>query len=90
MEIAVAGGYRVEPVTEQTFHKGYENEVMLTRRLEECWKSSRKERSIGLFCDFFHGTSGTVFFVEYLWGGKCSFYGAWVPIHIVELYYYYI
>lgn len=40
MEIAVAGGYRVEPVTEQTFHKGYENEVMLTRRLEECWKSS--------------------------------------------------
>ena len=40
MEIAVPGGYRVEPVTEQTLHKGYDNEVMLTKRLEECWNSS--------------------------------------------------
>lgn len=40
VEIAVPGGYRVEPVTEQTLHKGYDNEVMLTKRLEECWNSS--------------------------------------------------
>ena len=33
VEIAVPGGYRVEPVTEQTLHKGYDNEVMLTKRL---------------------------------------------------------
>lgn len=38
-EIAVPGGYRVEPVTEETLHKGYENEEMLTNRLEECWNS---------------------------------------------------
>ena len=31
VEIAVPGGYRVEPVTEQTLHKGYDNEVMLTK-----------------------------------------------------------
>lgn len=39
VEIAVPNGYRVESVTEQTLHKGYENEVMLTNRLEECWNS---------------------------------------------------
>ena len=39
MEIAVPDGYQVEPVTELTLHKGYENEVMLTKRLEECWNS---------------------------------------------------
>ena len=39
VEIAVPDGYRVEQVTEQTLHKGYENEVMLTKRLEECWYS---------------------------------------------------
>lgn len=38
--IAVPGGYLIEPVTEQTLHKGYENERMLTNRLEECWNSS--------------------------------------------------
>lgn len=40
VEIAVPGGYRVELVTEQTLHKGYGNEVMLTKRLEECRNSS--------------------------------------------------
>ena len=40
VESAVPGGYRVEPVAEQTLHKGYDNEVMLTKRLEECWNSS--------------------------------------------------
>ena len=39
VEIAVPDGYRVEPVTEQTLHKGYTNEGMLTNRLEECWIS---------------------------------------------------
>ncbi|MGN0395852.1 MAG: GNAT family N-acetyltransferase [Coprococcus sp.] len=39
VEIAVPGGYQVELVTEQTLHKGYENELMLTKRLEECWNS---------------------------------------------------
>lgn len=39
VEIAVPDGYQVEPVTEQTLHKGYENEVMLTKRIEECWNS---------------------------------------------------
>lgn len=37
VEIAVPDGYQVELVTEQTLHKGYENEGMLTKRLEECW-----------------------------------------------------
>lgn len=40
MEIAVPGEYQVELVTEQTLHKGYENGVMLTKRLEKCWDSS--------------------------------------------------
>ena len=40
MEIAVPGKYQVELVTEQTLHKEYENEEMLTKRLEECWNSS--------------------------------------------------
>lgn len=40
MEIAVSGGYQVEPVTEKTLCKGYKNEEMLTRRIGECWKSS--------------------------------------------------
>ncbi|MGN0142283.1 MAG: GNAT family N-acetyltransferase [Roseburia sp.] len=39
VEIDVPSGYRVEPVTEQTLHKRYENEVMLIKRLEECWNS---------------------------------------------------
>ncbi|MGN0252027.1 MAG: GNAT family N-acetyltransferase [Oliverpabstia sp.] len=39
VEIAVPSGYQVEPVTKQTLHKGYENEVMLIHRLEECWNS---------------------------------------------------
>lgn len=40
VEIAMPDRYEVELVTEQTLHKGYENEVMLTKRLEECWNSS--------------------------------------------------
>ena len=40
VEVAVPSEYRVEPVTEQTLHKGYENEGVLTKRLEECWNSS--------------------------------------------------
>lgn len=39
VEIAVPSGYQVELVTKQTLHKGYENEVMLTKLLEECWNS---------------------------------------------------
>ena len=39
VEIAVPNGYLVELVTEQTLHKGYENEGMLTNRLAECWNS---------------------------------------------------
>lgn len=39
VEIAVPDGYRIEPIIEQTLHKGYTNEGMLTNRLEECWIS---------------------------------------------------
>ena len=39
VEIVVPDGYRVEMVTEQTLHRGYKNEEMLTNRLEECWIS---------------------------------------------------
>lgn len=41
MEIAVPGEYQVELVTELTLHKGYENEGMLTKRLEKCWNTSK-------------------------------------------------
>ena len=37
VEIVVPSGYQVESVTEQTLHKGYDNEEMLTKRLEESW-----------------------------------------------------
>ncbi len=39
VEIAVPDRYEVELVTEQTLHKGYENEGMLTKRLEKCWNT---------------------------------------------------
>ena len=39
LEIIAPDGYQIELVTEQTLHKGYENEGMLTKRLEECWNS---------------------------------------------------
>ena len=39
MEIDVPGGYQIELVTEQTLQKEYKNEVMLTKRLEECWNT---------------------------------------------------
>lgn len=38
-EVAVPGGYLIEPVTEHTLQKGYANEGMLTNRLEEGWNS---------------------------------------------------
>ena len=38
-EVVVPGGYLVEPVSEQTLQKGYANEGMLAKRLEECWDS---------------------------------------------------
>ena len=40
LEIIVPEGYQIELATEQTLHKGYENEELLTKRLEECWNSS--------------------------------------------------
>ena len=39
VQIIAPNGYLIEPVTEQTLHKGYENEGMFTNRLEECWDS---------------------------------------------------
>ena len=39
VEIDVPSGYQVELVTEQTLHKGYKNQLMLTNRLDECWNS---------------------------------------------------
>lgn len=39
VEISMPDGYRIEPVTEETLHKEYENEGMLTNRLKECWNS---------------------------------------------------